>query len=60
MDVACDRCGDAFDQPGALVFSPPGWPFGMVDKFHICSGCWPKILWHVQGRDQIIDESIVW
>lgn len=36
----CCICGNPLEEPGALAFSPPDWPFGMVDKFHICKPCW--------------------
>lgn len=38
--VNCCVCGNELDEPGAIAFSPPDVPFGMVDKFHICKACW--------------------
>lgn len=39
----CDRCGDALDEPGALMFSPPT-PGGQATKFHLCGGCWSWVI----------------
>lgn len=36
----CDRCQEELVEPGGLVFSPPGFPWGMVEKFHLCKTCW--------------------
>lgn len=38
--VKCSLCGNELDEPGGLAFSPPSFPFDMVDKFHVCRTCW--------------------
>ncbi len=40
IEIKCRLCGKVLDEPGGLAFSPPSFPFDMVDKFHICKTCW--------------------
>lgn len=48
--VHCSRCMKELDAPGALAFSPPGFPFGMVDKYHLCVLCWFEVRPHMLGK----------
>jgi thymidylate synthase (FAD) len=45
LTVVCDRCAKPLNEPGALVFGPPGAD-GKTVKLHLCRGCW--IRW---GKD---------
>jgi hypothetical protein len=44
LKLACDRCGAALSEPGALLFSPPTSEAWIVEKYHICAQCWPEVL----------------
>lgn len=44
MEIDCILCGVILAEPGGLLFSPPGWPFGMVDKHHLCIGCYQRVM----------------
>lgn len=48
--VNCSRCGEELSKAGALCFSPPDFPFGMVDKFHLCEICWRTVREAVIGK----------
>lgn len=49
INISCARCGKELGKPGALIFSPPD-QYGVVDKYHICTTCWPSLMcWRRAG-----------
>lgn len=40
LTIKCARCPRTLDEPGGLLFGPPDWPFGKVDKYHLCRNCY--------------------
>jgi len=42
--IQCDICEEELEEPGALVFGPPGYctggERGNVNKFHLCTNCY--------------------
>lgn len=51
LEFHCDRCRELLEEPGALLFSPPGTTmgFGLVEKLHLCKKCWYIIRAQVLG-----------
>jgi hypothetical protein len=43
LSINCDICQSKLDEPGALVFSPPITETWLVEKYHVCARCWPKL-----------------
>lgn len=42
IEAKCDCCGNSLSSMGAVLLSPSQGN-GSVQKFHICTGCWPVI-----------------
>jgi hypothetical protein len=43
LELRCDICRKQLQEPGGLLFSPPvkdGW---VVEKYHVCVDCWPRV-----------------
>jgi hypothetical protein len=43
LELRCDMCRQALQEPGALIFSPPPTESWFVEKYHVCIDCWPKV-----------------
>jgi hypothetical protein len=43
IKVNCAGCSKELEEPGALIFSPPTYPVGDCEKFHICASCWDGV-----------------
>jgi hypothetical protein len=59
LEIRCDKCQMELRQPGALAFSPPKSDTWIVEKYHICSKCWPEIeqlLTHEQPHEMSRDK----
>jgi hypothetical protein len=44
LELQCDICKRTLHEPGALIFSPPTPNAWIVEKYHVCTDCWPKVL----------------
>ena len=42
LNPKCDMCQDNLDDFWAILLSPPKW--NDVEKFHICTDCYTKIM----------------
>jgi hypothetical protein len=49
LELKCDKCGRELTEAGALVFSPPKGEAWIVEKYHVCANCWPKLVAFVKG-----------
>src|SRR4051794_9748146 len=43
LELRCDVCQREMQEPRALVFSPPTTDAWIVEKYHVCTNCWPTI-----------------
>jgi hypothetical protein len=43
LELNCDRCHRELREPGALIFSPPTDEAWLVEKYHVCTDCWPSV-----------------
>jgi hypothetical protein len=43
LELKCNRCHRELREPGALIFSPPKNEAWLVEKYHVCAECWPKV-----------------
>jgi hypothetical protein len=39
LDLQCSLCGDTLNEPGALLFGPPGFDGPGCTKDHFCTRC---------------------
>jgi hypothetical protein len=44
ISVHCTKCQSELEEPGALMFSPPGPFSGAVRKYHLCVTCWDEVM----------------
>jgi hypothetical protein len=44
LELRCDICKDNLREPGGLIFSPPTTESWLVQKYHVCTECWPKVV----------------
>ena len=63
LNIKCYLCKKELNEPGGLLFSPPEKfeyekeePFwaGMVNKYHICPGCFLDIMAFIHLRKPIV------
>jgi hypothetical protein len=57
LELRCDVCQRELQEPGALVFSPPTTEAWIVEKYHVCTICWPKIRGLLKDEEEDIDVS---
>jgi hypothetical protein len=43
LAITCDPCHAEFEQPGALLFSPPTAQNWLIETYHLCAKCWAEI-----------------
>ena len=50
--LCCDRCGEPFESPGAIVYSLP--VDGKADKINICPICWKDLFLFIYEYQDLI------
>jgi hypothetical protein len=55
MLVKCNKCRQELKEQGGLIFGPPANMFGDVCKFHVCKGCYEKLLDWLQPQGGLND-----
>ena len=58
VKLKCDRCGLELFEPGALLFSPPRRAEWIVEKYHLCVECWPKIVAQLRPEVRSTDADV--
>ena len=58
LELRCDICKVNLQEPGGLIFSPPTTESWVVQKYHVCTECWPEVvaLLHKQLPDHKMSE----
>lgn len=44
IEPICDRCLEPLTEFGALLFGPPDPPLTIVQKLHLCPGCYSLVV----------------
>lgn len=44
LELQCDICKRNLQEPGGLIFSPPTTESWVVQKYHVCTECWPEVV----------------